>query len=262
MASAIIGGLIATGFPAQHIRVSDPNADGLARLAARYGVHTTHDNTIAADADILLLAVKPQVLQTVCTPLVTLVQTRRPLVISIAAGIGSAQVDAWLGGHLAVVRCMPNTPAMVGEGATGLFANTRVSPAQREAAESLFRSVGTTCWVDDESLMHAITAVSGSGPAYFFLILEALELAGTQAGLPAETARALAIQTMRGAARMARDSGEEPAQLKRNVMSPGGTTERAIQTFEQGDLVGLIGQAVAAANARSAELAEQLARQG
>lgn len=263
MASALIGGLVAQGFPATRIRVSEPGQTGREHLASRFGVATFSSNIEAtAQADVVVLAVKPQVLQSVCRELAGGLQakTSHPLIISIAAGISTTSLQQWLGAQPAIVRAMPNTPAMVGEGAAGLFATAQVSDAQKCTAEALFQAVGTTTWVEDEDLIHAITALSGSGPAYFFLILEALENAAVAAGLPADGARQLAIQTMAGAARMARDSGEEPAQLKRNVMSPGGTTERAIQTFEAAGLPALITQAFEAARLRSAELAELLGK--
>ena len=259
MARSLIGGLVADGWPADRIHVTDPNPDPLAHLAQRFGVSTGGDNGAAvAKADIVVLAVKPQVMRTVAGDIASAVQARRPLVISIAAGIRSADLDRWLGGNTSIVRCMPNTPALVQSGATALFANARVDVEQRNLAESILRAVGLTLWLDDEQLMDAVTALSGSGPAYFFLIMEALQAAGMQLGLPEQTARLLALQTAFGAAKMALESDEDAAILRQRVTSPGGTTERALQVFEQGDLRGLIARALTAARDRSRELADQL----
>ncbi len=205
-----------------------------------------------------MLAVKPQVIRTVASEISAAVQARHPLIISIAAGIRSADLDRWLGGNTAVVRCMPNTPALVQSGATALIANARVSDEQRNLAESILRAVGLTLWLDDEQLMDAVTALSGSGPAYFFLIMEALQAAGVQLGLPEQTAQLLTLQTAFGAAKMALESDEDAATLRRRVTSPGGTTERALQTLENGGLRELIARALTAARDRSRELADQL----
>lgn len=259
MARSLIGGLIADGWPAERIRVTDTHPDTLSRLAERFGVTTGSDNGAAtAAANVVVLAVKPQVMHTVASQIHAAVQAHRPLIISIAAGIRSADLDRWLGGNTSIVRCMPNTPALVQSGATALFANAQVGAAQRDIAESILRAVGLTLWLDDEQLMDAVTALSGSGPAYFFLIIEALQAAGMQLGLPEQTARLLALQTGFGAAKMALESDEDAATLRQRVTSPGGTTERALQVFEQGDLRGLIARALTAARDRSRELAEQL----
>jgi pyrroline-5-carboxylate reductase len=259
MARSLIGGLIADGWPAERIRVTDTNPDTLSRLAERFGVSTGSDNVAAAAAaGVVLLAVKPQVMHAVASQIHAAVQAHRPLVISIAAGIRSADLDRWLGGNTSIVRCMPNTPALVQSGATALFANAQVGAAQRDLAESILRAVGLTLWLDDEQLMDAVTALSGSGPAYCFLIMEALQAAGMQLGLPEQTARLLALQTAFGAAKMALESDEDAATLRQRVTSPGGTTERALQVFEQGDLRGLIARALTAARDRSRELADQL----
>ncbi|MFE8071293.1 pyrroline-5-carboxylate reductase [Marinobacteraceae bacterium S3BR75-40.1] len=261
MASAILGGMLAGPFDAQGIWVSAPEDSHLQRVRNQFGVNTTTDNKhCASQADIIILAVKPQILRDVCQEIASVVQNTRPLVISIAAGLDTATISSWLGGDLPVIRCMPNTPALVGKGASALYATDEVDGSHRQAAEKIFASVGKAVWVKDEDQMHAVTALSGSGPAYCFLILEALEEAAVEAGIEPSEARQLAIQTMAGAAAMAQDSGEEPAQLKRNVMSPNGVTERAIQTFEDGGLRDLIGRAYKAAQARSREMSEQLTR--
>ncbi|MBI5462018.1 MAG: pyrroline-5-carboxylate reductase [Gammaproteobacteria bacterium] len=259
MAHSLIGGLIADGWPTDRIHVTDTNPEPLTHLAERFGVATGSDNGAAAgQADVIVLAVKPQAMRTVAGDIAAAVQARRPLVISIAAGIRSADLDRWLGDNNAIVRCMPNTPALVQSGATALFANARVGDTQRDLAENILRAVGLTLWLDDEQLMDAVTALSGSGPAYFFLIMEALQAAGVQLGLPEQTARLLTLQTAFGAAKMTLESDEDAATLRQRVTSPGGTTERALQVLDDGGLRELIARALAAARDRSRELADQL----
>ena len=259
MASAIAGGMIAERFEPAQIWASAPDDRQLQSMSKRFGVNITTDNRhCATQADILILAVKPQVMKDVCRDIHSVVQNTRPLIVSIAAGLDSQTLEEWLGGGLPVVRCMPNTPALVGQGASALFATPAVSEEQRKLVESIFASVGLAVWLEEESQMHAVTALSGSGPAYCFMFLEALEDAARKAGLAPDVARQLATQTLAGAAAMARDSGEEPGKLKRNVMSPGGTTEKAIKTFEAGHFPELVAQAYEAARKRSSELAAQL----
>jgi len=260
MASAIIGGMLDSGFQAGDIWVSAPDDNHLQSLRKRFGISVTTDNRYCAEqADIVILAVKPQVMADVCRDIAPMVQNTRPLMVSIAAGLTSDTLDEWLGGGLPLVRVMPNTPSLVRKGAAGLFANNQVKDKQKKMVQSVFESIGSALWVEDENLLHAVTALSGSGPAYFFLMLEALESAATEAGIEADTARALAIQTMAGAAEMAGRSEHDPAQLKRNVMSPGGTTEQAIHTFEDGGLRELVKKAYGAAFERSQEMSKELA---
>lgn len=260
MASAIIGGMLDSGFKAANIWVSAPDDNHLQSIRKQFGVSVTTDNRYCAEqADMVVLAVKPQVMASVCSDIAPVVQNTRPLMVSIAAGLEAATLDEWLGGGLPLVRVMPNTPSLVGKGAAGLYANDEVKEKQKAMVESVFNSIGSALWVEDESLLHAVTALSGSGPAYFFLMLEALEEAATDAGIAGETARALAIQTMAGAAEMAGRSEHDPGQLKRNVMSPGGTTEQAIQTFEEGGMRDLVKKAYSAAYKRSGEMAKELA---
>ncbi|MDR9424619.1 MAG: pyrroline-5-carboxylate reductase [Marinobacter sp.] len=260
MASAIIGGMLDSGFQAGDIWVSAPDDNHLQSLRKRFGISVTTDNRYCAEqADIVILAVKPQVMADVCRDIAPLVQNTRPLMVSIAAGLTSDTLDEWLGGGMPLVRVMPNTPSLVGKGAAGLFANSQVKDKQKKMVQSVFESIGSALWVKDENLLHAVTALSGSGPAYFFLMLEALESAATEAGIETDTARALAIQTMAGAAEMAGRSEHDPAQLKRNVMSPGGTTEQAIHTFEDGGLRELVKKAYGAAFERSQEMSKELA---
>lgn len=261
MASAIFAGMIDSGYPADAITATSPDDAHLETLRERYGIRTSTDNSAAvAQADVVVLAVKPQIMHAVCTPLRDAVQARQPLIVSVAAGLTAETLDEWLDGGLAVIRCMPNTPSLVGAGASGLYANARVSDDQRQLATTLLEAVGLVEWVDDESLLEAVTAVSGSGPAYFFLIFEALEDAGKRLGLPAESARRLALQTAFGAAKMAQQSEFEPARLKRNVMSPGGTTERAIHSLEDGGLRKLFEDATQACALRARELSAELGK--
>ncbi len=263
MARSLIGGLIAGGSDPHQLWVAEPNADQREFLRGRFGVHTGADNPeIAAKAEVVVLAVKPQVLQGVARQLATTIQARRPLVISIAAGVRERDLRRWLGGGSpALVRTMPNTPALVGSAASALFANEFVSEEHRQQAESLLRAVGVTVWVDDESLLDAVTALSGSGPAYFFLLMEALEQASVALGLDADTARLLTLQTAFGAAKMALESAESPATLRLRVTSPGGTTEQALSILSDGGMEPLIARALQAARHRSEELGDLLGSQ-
>ncbi len=254
MARSLIGGLIARGLDASHVHVSEPVPELREQLSRDFNIHTTADTLEAVtDANVWVLAVKPQVMRAVCEALANSAQANKPLVISIAAGITSGQLERWLGGA-AVVRCMPNTLALLGAGVTGLFANTKVDHAGRRHAEALLSSAGATVWIEDEVHMDAVTAVSGSGPAYVFLLAEAMEAAAQSEGLSAEAARTLVLQTVLGAARMLTESAEDPAELRRRVTSPGGTTQAAIDTFEHGDLRGLVAQAIRNATERGQQL--------
>ncbi len=258
MASSLVGGLIADGWDPASIRVADTSAQQLERLSQRFPVTTTTDNRAAiAQADVIVLAVKPQSMQAVAQQLADDINQQQALVISIAAGIRESTLRTWLGANTAIVRTMPNTPAMVQSGATALFANPAVNEEQRSIAESILRAVGVAIWVDDEALMDAVTALSGSGPAYFFLFMEALQKAGCELGLPARTAHLLTLQTAFGAAKMALESTEDAATLRRRVTSPGGTTERAISVLQDGGFEALVSKALQSAAARSRELADQ-----
>jgi pyrroline-5-carboxylate reductase len=258
MAGSLIGGLIADGWNPANIHVSDTDSAQLDRLAERFPVRTTNDNrTAVADADVVVLAVKPQVMKDVACGIASSVAERRPLIVSIAAGITEPTLRHWLGDDTAIVRCMPNTPAMVQSGATAMYANTRVSNEQRSIAESILRAVGIVIWVDDEAMMDAVTALSGSGPAYLFLFIEALQDAGRELGIPEETAYLLALQTAFGAAKMALESEENAATLRQRVTSPGGTTERAINILHEGGFRELVSRALHAAAERSRELSRE-----
>jgi pyrroline-5-carboxylate reductase len=259
MASSLVGGLIADGFTPKNIWVSDVDAEKLAELHSRWRVNTSTDNTqVAAVARVLVLAVKPQILHTVAMDIAEMVKQHRPLAISIAAGIREKDIERWLGGSTAIVRCMPNTPALVRTGATALHANARVSDEQHDWAESILRAVGLTVWVNDESMLDVVTALSGSGPAYLFLFMEAMEQAALGLGLDPQTAQVLTEQTVFGAAKVALEVDEPPDELRRRVTSPGGTTQKAIEVFEQGGLRALVAQAMSAAHTRSIELSNEL----
>jgi pyrroline-5-carboxylate reductase len=261
MARSLVGGLIAGGIDATRISVAEPDASKRDELSTRFGITTSQDNgTVASDVEVLVLAVKPQVMRQVVTGLAATLHEPAPLLISIAAGVRAASMLRWLGQPLALVRAMPNTPALVRSGATALYASPEVSEEQRSRAESIMRAVGQTLWIDDEGLMDAVTALSGSGPAYFFLFMEALEQAAMELGLPPEAARLLTLETAQGAARMALSSDEGPALLRKRVTSPGGTTEAALGAFAEGGFETLVTRAVRAACERSAELAVRLDR--
>ena len=262
MATSLIGGLISDGCPADALWVADPSPERCEDLATRFGIHTCSGNTELVNAvDVVVLAVKPQMMHEVCKEIADVVQDKRSLVLSVAAGIRVADLDRWLGGDNAIVRTMPNTPALVQSGATALYANHKVSTTQRELAENIMRAVGLTLWLDDENQMDVVTAISGSGPAYFFLLIEMLEQCGVQLGLEDKTARLLALQTAFGAAKMALESEHDAAGLRARVTSPGGTTERAIDLLEQGQIRELFTNAVSGARDRAAELARELGEQ-
>ena len=255
MARSLIGGLVGRGLNPARIHVGEPYEPFRDALARDFAVSVYADNASAAQAgSVWVFAVKPQMLRAVAAELTPLAQVQHPLVVSIAAGITSAQLERWLGGNLAVVRTMPNTPALLGAGATGLFANARVTESQRESAQRLLAATGITAWIDDEAGMDAVTALSGSGPAYVFLLAEAMQAAGQAQGLDAETARALALQTIFGAARMLVESGEPADVLRQRVTSPGGTTQAALETFEAGGFRELVAKAIAAATERGRAL--------
>jgi pyrroline-5-carboxylate reductase len=239
------------------LRVADPDQHQLDAIRQHWpDVMTTSNNAEAMqDADVVVLAVKPQIMREVAQGLTEQARHSRPLFISIAAGIREQALNGWLGGNLPIVRCMPNTPAMVLAGATGLYANEHTSEAQRSMAESILRAVGITLWFDDESKLDAVTAVSGSGPAYFFLVMEAMQAAAEKLGIRTEDAHLLVVQTALGAARLALESNDPPAELRRKVTSKGGTTEAALKVLNDGGLADLFGQALQAAESRSKELA-------
>lgn len=257
MASSLIGGLVERGHPAEHIMACDPQGDHLERLQHRFGVLTSTDNTSgAARADVLVLAVKPQIMQMVCERLRGQID-HKPLVVSIAAGVTLDSLSRWLGGELPLVRCMPNTPSLLQQGASGLFANDIVSDAQRQQAEGIMAAVGVVEWLRSEGDIDAVTAVSGSGPAYYFLIMEIMEKIGAELGLDPQVARRLTRQTAFGAARMAAADDVDVAELRRQVTSPGGTTEQAINSFLASNLEQVFRDAMQAALQRARDMAEE-----
>jgi pyrroline-5-carboxylate reductase len=255
MASALIDGLINNGWDPTCLGASDTDMARLALLTAK-GVRTSTDNAdVVSHADAVILAVKPQVMASVLTPLKAVLANHDCLLVSIAAGIGIDSLQAWTHPDQAIVRCMPNTPALVQTGASALFANSHCSAAQKSCAETLLGAVGIVCWLEQEADMDAVTALSGSGPAYFFLLMEAMQEAAMAQGLPAETARLLCQQTALGAARLAQASDVDVAELRRRVTSPGGTTEAALKLFESEDFNAMVARALAKAAQRSRELA-------
>jgi pyrroline-5-carboxylate reductase len=259
MARSLIGGLLAKGQPTEQLRVAEPYAAQREALARDFGIAVEADNLQAArGADVIVLAVKPQVMAEVCGGLATLDRrTSSPLYLSIAAGISLSNFARWLGDTAAVVRAMPNTPALIGAGACGLYANAHVSASQRASAEQILGAVGATAWIGDESQMDIVTAVSGSGPAYFFLLMEAMISAGIEQGLDPATAQRLVLQTALGAARMANEGSDPPKLLRERVTSPNGTTQAALEVFEREGLRSSVSKAIARATERGRELAAE-----
>lgn len=259
MAAALIGGLLAKGYSPGDMQVAELNAESRERLAQRFGVRAVpalDDQALACD--VLLLAVKPQQMRDALAPLAGRLGPQ--LVVSIAAGLRMADISRWLGGHRRLVRCMPNTPALIGAGVTGLVADPSVDAVGRSAAEAILAAVGDVVWIPDEARMDAVTALSGSGPAYVFHFIEALEAAGSELGLEPATARRLAIGTVLGAARLAAEGGEAPSVLRERVTSKGGTTEAALKQMGADGFLPLMARALQAAEARGRELGDQLGR--
>ncbi|WP_295802992.1 pyrroline-5-carboxylate reductase [uncultured Microbulbifer sp.] len=261
MAGAVIGGLVASGYPAERIVATGRNEQKLQEFAARTGVLVSTDNAAeVAEADVLVLSVKPQMMRELCEDLASIVSARKPLVITLAAGIPLAAYQRWLGAGVPIVRAMPNTPALVGTGVTGLYAGAGVSDAQKQIATQMAEAVGIALWVDEESGIDQVIAVSGSGPAYYFQFMESMIDAAEKAGMKRADAERLTLQTALGAAKLAVASDVDVAQLKRNVMSPNGTTERAVKRFQEGGLPQLVEQAMSDCAARAAEMAKELDR--
>lgn len=259
MASSIIGGLVESGHPADRIHAADPFPESLDKLSEVAPVKTFDDNAAAvAGADVVILAVKPQVMAEAVQGIADEVARSGPVIISIAAGITVASLLDRLGDDTAVVRCMPNTPALLGCGASGLYANDNTSVTQRGYAQSILGAVGTTSWVEREGELDAITALSGSGPAYFFLFMESMIDAGIALGLTREVATDLCLQTGLGAARMALENDVDLVELRRRVTSPGGTTERAVARFEKDGLRDLVAGAMRDASDRAEEMAREM----
>ncbi len=258
MAAALIGGLTKRGLPSERVVVADPSQDQLNRLVRDYGVKTAADNVSAvAGAEVVILAVKPQLLRAVALNLAPHMAATPPLLISVAAGIPHAALARWFGPRVPIIRTMPNRPALNGFGATGLFAPPSVGAAYRALAETIMAAVSATVWVEHESQMDTVTALSGSGPAYFFLFMEALETAAHERGLPTHIAHQLTLETAFGAAQMARQSADSLATLREQVTSKGGTTAAALEVLNSAGLRAIVAHAVAAADRRSAELAAE-----
>jgi len=257
MARSLIGGLVARGHDRAAIVVSEPQQGLRDALTRDFGIVAGTDNAAAAAAaDTIVLAVKPQVMHAVCTSIQPALEGRRPCIVSIAAGVRIAQLQRWLGAGLPLIRAMPNTPALIGAGITGLTTNTHATAADRNAAQTVLQAAGPAVWIDDERLMDAVTAVSGSGPAYFFLLMEAMQAAAIRQGLAPDAARTLVVHTALGAARMAAESGESTTTLRERVTSPGGTTQAALETFAAGGLNALVDAAIDRATVRGRELSD------
>ena len=258
MATGLIGGLIARGTPPASIVVADPDASQRSRLERDCGVTTVADAPAAVvGARTVVLAVKPQLMAQVARSIADQVAASGALVISVAAGIRLQDMARWLGAGVPLIRAMPNRPALIGAGITALYALPAVDAAARQTAETILTACGPTVWVPDEAHLDVVTAVSGSGPAYFFLLIECLEAAGIQLGLDPATARKLAVETARGSGRMAAEAAEPPAELRAQVTSKGGTTEAALAVLEAAGMRGIFAAAVAAGARRSTELAQE-----
>jgi pyrroline-5-carboxylate reductase len=258
MAAALIGGLTKRGLQPTRLVVADPSQDQLQRLQRDYGICAAPDNASAVSgADVVILAVKPQQMRSVSLALARPLAALHPLVISVAAGIPHAALARWFGPEIKVIRTMPNRPALNGFGATGLYAPASVGSVERATAENIMAAVSATVWVEHESQMDTVTALSGSGPAYFFLFMEALEAAAHERGLPKDIAHRLTLETAFGAAQMARHSPDSLAVLRDQVTSKGGTTAAALAVLDAAGLRAIVAHAVAAADRRSAELAAE-----
>ncbi len=259
MTRAIAGGLIDSGFDAADILISEPVDEARESLAADFpGVLTSADNkAVVAAASCVVLAVKPQILPEVCRDLRDTVQQRRPLIVSLAAGTRGADIDAWLGGSLSVVRLMPNQPALLRLGVSGLFANEQTSPEEQERAARIIGAVGSVVPVNSEADMDAITAVSGSGPAYFFLLIDMLMKSAIDLGITADVARTLAVETARGSAALAISETASMDELIARVRSPGGTAAAALESLENANVRDIFSTAITAARDRAVELADK-----
>jgi pyrroline-5-carboxylate reductase len=258
MGYALIKGLISSGYPSENIKACDLDEDLLQKRSKEFGVNVYIDNAELLKAcDVVVLAVKPQVLTKVCTGLRNSI-TPSHLVISIVAGIRANDINRWLGGEFALVRSMPNTPALMQQGITGMFANKLVSDEQKNIVETILSTVGQCFWVKEEKLIDAITAISGSGPAYFFLLMQSMTQAAIALGLDKETASALSVQTGYGASMIAVESGENPQTLRQNVTSPNGTTQAAIESFQDLNFEGIVAAATRAAYDRAHEISIEL----
>ena len=258
MAYALISGLIRNGFNAQNIMLSDTDTELLSQRHAEFNLEVFTDNVeLASQCDVVVFAVKPQILSIVCKELQTHID-HHPLMISIAAGVRATDINRWLGGDTAIVRSMPNTPALLGKGATGMVANDAVSGKQKALAEQILGAVSECLWVEDEKMLDAVTALSGSGPAYFFLMIESMAKAGVALGLDEKTAEQLSIQTALGASMMASKGEDSAHELRAKVTSPNGTTQAAIESFQDQNLEMIVSHAMRAAFDRAREMGSEL----
>jgi pyrroline-5-carboxylate reductase len=259
MAGALIGGLITRGYAARDISVIEVSPGAREKLAAQHGVRASSaPDAATSEAELLVLAVKPQDMKAALASLGGML--RGKLVVSIAAGVRIEALSRWLGGHGKLVRCMPNTPALIGAGITALYASPGVASAEKASAEAVLRAVGEVVWVDDERLLDPVTAVSGSGPAYVFWFIEQLASSAVSLGLEKDTALKLALHTVLGAAKLAASSGESPEALRKNVTSKGGTTEAALRVFDEERLAERLARALEAASRRGAQLGDELGK--
>ena len=259
MGSSLIGGLIANGCANDKLRGVETDTKQAAIIASRFDIDVLENSDVAIEnADVVVLAVKPNAIKNIITPIATKLQQYRPLLLSVAAGIRLSNLEKWAGHDLPIVRIMPNTPVLVQAGASALYANIHTNDEQRDLAEAIMRSVGTVLWLENEALMDIVTALSGSGPAYYFLVMEIMEKVAVQLGLPVEQARMLTLQTTFGAAKMALESTENTTTLRQQVTSTGGTTEKALQVLMDGNLEQLFQNALHAAHQRSIEMADTL----
>ena len=258
MGRALIGGLLQQGTRPEHIRVGEAYEQARLALSRDFGVAATQDNAGAIEgASVVVLAVKPQNAGDVLTPLAPVIQRNRPVIVSVCAGLRISALAEWCGGGISIVRSMPNRPALVGAGATGLYADENVPPAHRSKAEAIMRAVGEVVWVPSEDALDVVTALSGSGPAYFFLLAELMTQAAVDLGLPEPAARRLAVATLHGSGLLARSSDGDLARLRAEVTSKGGTTEAALKVMNDADVRGIVARALEAATRRGGELAEQ-----
>jgi pyrroline-5-carboxylate reductase len=259
MGRAIAGGLLRGGMHATDLMIAEPLQEQCDLLRQEfYGIMVSEDNhTVAASAEVLLFAVKPQILKPVCEDLADVAQETRPLIMSIAAGPSTDDIDQWLGGGLSVVRVMPNQPALIDQGISALIANDLTDDAARDLAERIMTAVGQVVWLDSESKMDGVTAVSGTGPSYFYLLIDCMIEAAIKYGIDPDTARTLAVETARGATSLASAESESMSSLIERVRSPGGTTTAAFQVLDAADVRGIFAKAIDAAERRAAELAEE-----